>query len=97
MSGGSLEYVYCKVHNAVTDITAQAKTPLHRAFATHLVKVADALHDLEWVLSGDYGPGDEVASIEACLQEGAEFAVLIDDARKAHKALGDYLAQKEQS
>ena len=28
--------------------------------------VAKAAHDIEWVDSGDYGPGDEVAAIRAC-------------------------------
>jgi hypothetical protein len=36
----------------------------HRLWlAEHLELVATALHDLEWVDSSDYGPGDEVAAI----------------------------------
>lgn len=34
-------------------------------FAKLLRAVAKAAHDIEWVDSGDYGPGDEVESIRA--------------------------------
>jgi len=34
-------------------------------FAKLLRKVAKAMHDIEWVDSSDYGPGSEVAAIDA--------------------------------
>lgn len=65
MSGGSMNYLYSKVlHNA----EFPCDTPEREAFAKHLKLVAQALHDIEWVDSGDYGPGDENAAIAACLQ-----------------------------
>lgn len=36
-------------------------------FAALLNRVAKAAHDIEWVDSADYGPGDELAAIEAAL------------------------------
>lgn len=48
------------------DIEAdKVSEPFRRWFATHLRLVAEAMHDIEWVDSGDYGPGDEIKAIEA--------------------------------
>jgi len=33
-------------------------------FVEHLRLVSTAMHDIEWVDSGDYGPGDEVEALE---------------------------------
>ena len=64
MSGGSMGYLYSKLEYAEFD----EDTPHRKAFAAHLKLVAKALHDIEWVDSCDYGPGDENAAIEACLR-----------------------------
>ena len=63
MSGGSMEYLYQKVQDA----NFSDDTPHRKAFRTHLEKVAKALHDIEWVDSGDYGPGRENEAIMACV------------------------------
>jgi len=63
MSGGSMGYLYSKLQAAEFD----TGTPERAAFAEHLKLVAKALHDIEWVDSADYGPGDENAAIRACL------------------------------
>ena len=86
MSGGSLNYVYSSVDSAARDVKFRAEAPLHHAFATHLLKVAKALHDLEWVWSDDYDPGDEVEAIRAVLGEGAELEAATE---RAEKALAD--------
>ena len=66
MSGGSMNYLYSKVlHQSEFALD----TPEREAFAAHLKLVAQALHDIEWVDSGDYGPGDENAAIRACLSQ----------------------------
>ena len=67
MSGGSLEYVCYKVENAADEIRSRAETLSLKAFADHLDLVAKALHDVEWVFSGDYGDGDDEESIRAVL------------------------------
>ena len=36
-------------------------------FVEHLRLVSDAMHDIEWVDSGDDGPGDEVDALEKVL------------------------------
>ncbi len=63
MSGGSMDYLYSKIEWA----EFPTDTPERAAFAEHLKLVAKALHDIEWVDSCDYGPGDENAAILACL------------------------------
>ncbi len=68
MSGGSYDYAYYKVEGIASEIQRNADTPLRRAFAKHLERVAQALHDIEWVDSGDYGQGDEVEAIKAVIK-----------------------------
>lgn len=72
MSGGSLDYAQYKLDEIAEMVAARATTALHRAFAAHLVAVGKALHDLEWVWSCDYGPGDEVEAIRAVVAPSAE-------------------------
>lgn len=64
MSGGSMNYLYSKILN---DSEFPLDTPERIAFAAHLKLVAQALHDIEWVDSGDYGPGDENKAIRAAI------------------------------
>ena len=64
MSGASMNYLYSKL---LHDSDFEQNTPERKAFAKHIALVAQALHDIERVDSGDYGPGDEVAAINACL------------------------------
>lgn len=85
MSGGSMDYLYSRVQCA----DFREDTPLRRAFRAHLNLVAKALHDIEWVDSGDYGPGDEEAAIRACLPPGAELAAATQAARDALRDLED--------
>jgi hypothetical protein len=53
VSGGSLDYVYQRVEDAAQSIALRGDTPLQRAFAGHLTRVAEALYALEWAWSGD--------------------------------------------
>ncbi len=91
MSGGSLEYAYSKVGYIADDVESQARTPLHKAFASHLRDVANALRDLEWVLSGDYGPGDEIESIRKVVDKAKEVEVVTENAYVALKELREAL------
>lgn len=95
MSGGSLNYVYCQVESAAYEVGQRAQTTLQRAFATHLRLVAKALHDLEWVFSDDYGPGDEEEAIRAVLNEGAELEQATREAKAAYEVLGRLLDQSK--
>ena len=60
-----MNYLYSKLDDA----TFAKDTPERQAFARHLKLVIDALHDIEWVDSGDYGPGRENEAIRACLNK----------------------------
>jgi hypothetical protein len=64
MSGGSMNYLYIKLLSGADFVQ---DSPERVAFAEHLKLVAQALHDIEWVDSGDYGLGGEVQAIRACL------------------------------
>lgn len=84
MSGGSMNYVYSRLE---CDATFSENTPERRAFAKHLKLVIKALHDIEWVDSGDYGPGDDSEAIRACLAPGAVLDAAVEAAHAARKEL----------
>ena len=69
MSGGALDYACYKVQDVINSIPED--TIIRVAFKKHLRDVAEALHDLEWVLSRDYANGDEVKAIEKVLYRGS--------------------------
>lgn len=87
MSGGSLDYLYSRVNDAA-DLIAYSGEPLRCAFAEHLRKVAKALHDIEWVMSCDYGPGDDADAIRACIAPDAELAAASRQLVEALEAKG---------
>ena len=70
MSGGSWDYFY-KQLNDVADRLCAEQSPLRRAFGEHLRLCAAALHDIEWVDSGDYGKDDELIGIRRVLEDTA--------------------------
>ena len=72
MAGGELNYVYCHVEQCISDLEKRTISPLYAAFTDHLRKVSKALHDIEWVLSGDCGPGSEDAAIRDCITASNE-------------------------
>ena len=73
-----MNYLYSKLEYEATFST---HTPERVAFKKHLAKVAKALHDIEWVDSGDKSPGDENAAIRACLQSDAVLWTLVEQAK----------------
>jgi hypothetical protein len=90
MSGGSMNYLYSKLDY---DATFHTNTPERRAFKEHLVKVAKALHDIEWVDSGDYRTGDENAAIRACLSSEQLLESVIEQAKEALTNLREELVR----
>jgi hypothetical protein len=64
MSGGTMGFLYLRI---AAGLQFARNTPERRAFAEHLEKIAKALHDIEWVDSGDWVKGRENAAIQACL------------------------------
>jgi hypothetical protein len=91
MSGGSYDYISGRVEEAAGMVARRAdgapNESLRRAFAAHLELVSIALHDLEWVDSGDTSPGDEEAAIRKVISPEAELAMTVQRAEKALEAL----------
>lgn len=87
MSGGSLDYFYFRVQEIADEIRQRAETPLQLAFVKHLEDVATALHDIEWVFSGDYGEGREEEAINKVLGncKCAEKDIIIDKLKELSK------------
>ena len=97
MSGGSYDYLYNKIEDAAHQIGRGHKegetAMLRLAFADHLLLVADAMHAVEWVDSGDYGSGDEDDAIRACLAPGVVLAKATEEAERVYAALGTPLGK----
>lgn len=95
MSGGSLDYAYSRLESVADEILSRSERPEHRAFAGHLYLVASALHDLEWVWSGDYGRGDELKAINAVISPADTLQQAMRDAETAilHFAQGLQMAR----
>ena len=91
MSGGSLDYVCYKLDDAIEVIERRATTVLQIAFAAHLKDVSKALHDLEWVFSGDYGDGDDVEALRKVVNKEMELKAATEQAEFALKQLKDVL------
>ena len=66
MSGGSMDYLYSKIEFGAT---FSEDSPERKAFRKHLELVIKALHDIEWVDSGDYGYGRENEAILKCINK----------------------------
>ena len=66
MSGGHYNYLYRDI-DAFADAMLQDADPIRRAFGQHLVMVSQAMHDIEFVDSGDYAPGQEHKAIQKAL------------------------------
>lgn len=84
MSGGELDYLCYKINDAIDEcynykpaILKNEKWVKYYVFRTkeylrffkHLSKVSQALHDLEWVMSGDMSRGDEIEAIRAVMKK----------------------------
>ena len=92
MSGGSWEYLCFKIQDAA-DQLVHSKDPLRKAFGKHMSLVADAMHDIEWVDSGDKGHGDEIEAIRAVLEPNVSekvLPILIEDANALIEQLQEF-------
>lgn len=95
MSGGSLNYVYTYVEDAAREVNVRATCIEHRAFASHLRKVAKALRELEWVLSGDNAEGDEMSAIREVVSDTTILHEAIDRAKAIMEELREEVARIE--
>jgi hypothetical protein len=64
-----------------------SNNPLHVAFAKHLEKVSTALHELEWVLSGDTTSPEEEPAIRAVISPEDELNSAREEAETVLKNL----------
>jgi hypothetical protein len=88
MSGGSYDYACYKVGDFADSLERNAQgNPLRIAFVAHVRLVAKAMHDIEWVDSGDYGTGDDEAAIRAVLHPADEVNAAIGIAEEAERNL----------
>lgn len=76
MSGGSHDYLYYKVEEFAGSIAPRPVSARRQEFAKLLDLVAKAMHDIEWVDSGDYSPGDEDAALDTVFAWSANIASL---------------------
>jgi hypothetical protein len=79
MSGGSYDYVYGRIDDI--ELRNRETDPRRAAFQKLLKLVARAMHDIEWVDSCDYGPGDDHQAIDAVFSFLGADAVTIAKAR----------------
>ena len=86
MSGGSWDYFYGRLGDVALRLQCE-RDPLRKAFGSHLQECARALHDIEFVDSGDYSPGDEVKAIKAVLGSEGPALVLSESRKQAEAAL----------
>jgi len=63
MSGGSYDYIGFRIKDLREEIRHQ-DNPRRVAFAKLMGLIGDAMHQIEWVDSGDCSPGDEYAAID---------------------------------
>lgn len=92
MSGGSYDYACFKVENMAESLRHTNEDPRRAAFKKLLTLVADAMHDIEWVDSCDYGKGDDHAAIDACFAfMGADPSIITK--AHAYDALREQLKQ----
>lgn len=80
MSGGSYDYLCYKVQDAAEKLS-EDKIPYRKAFGLHLRLIAEALHDIEWTDSCDYGPGDDEKAIMACISKKKVLKASLNDAQ----------------
>ena len=94
MSGGSWDYAYSKFRDIGEQLEC-ARDPKRRALGKLVVKISKAMHDIEWVDSGDYGTGGEVAAIDEVIGPRAELETLVEDAKTVRAQIDEVLARIE--
>lgn len=97
MSGGSYQYAFGTVADCATEIRRRSGNDVLRlAFASHLELVAKAMHDIEWVDSGDTEHGSEYPAIEACFRgDGMVLAEVERQLAELGRVVADVKAARE--
>jgi hypothetical protein len=87
MSGGALGYASGHIESTIYEMGRHELTPKMRVFRKFLVKVAKAVHDVEWELSDNYGPGGSDKAVDAVLPDGFSLKCAIEEAEEAERNL----------
>ena len=80
MSGGSFGYSFREVES-MARFLLKCPQPYRKAFGRHLLDVAEAMHDVEYVESGDMSTGDEKEAIMKCITNRDVCDALLIDAQ----------------
>jgi hypothetical protein len=91
MSGGSWDYVYMKVEEVSISLRS-SKDPRRRALGLKVHLIAEAMHAIEWVDSGDESPGDEYEAIDKVISKTDLLEEAIFNAEACLKEIQDALA-----
>lgn len=92
MSGGSMDYLFSTIE---CRMNFHQDTPERKAFAKHMELVCAALHDIEWVDSCDYAPGNENAAILKCINHDSVLLAAIETAKDTLEKLEAAIVKAE--
>lgn len=94
MSGGSWDYVFYKFQD-VAEKLLNEQSPSRRALGKQVELIAAALHDIEWVDSGDYSANGDEDAIQAALGSNAKQIVLGELVSGVEVSINKFLAELE--
>ncbi len=95
MSGGSWEYFYNRLEDVADRLMLEPQGN-RKALGRQLKLAAKALHDIEWVDSGDCSDGDEDKAIEAALGKDSKALILhekISEAIRVREELDESISK----
>jgi hypothetical protein len=88
MSGGSWDYITHKFDDVANQLKSE-KDPLRRLMGQRVALLAKAMHDIEWVDSGDYSEGDDLEAINAFLWADSSQNIRDEIAAVVERTKGD--------
>lgn len=86
MSGGNWNYMYHQMDYASGRLL-ECKNPARKAFGDLMARCAKAMHDIEWVDSGDMGEGDDIEAIMKCITHEDVFKASVQELKDCVKKL----------
>src|SRR5687767_12504646 len=91
MSGGSWNYVF-RTFEEVGERLLLCNQLSRRTLGSLVLRIAKALHDIEWVDSDDFGPGQEEKAIDLALGISRDTMMLEQSLADAKRVLADLQA-----
>lgn len=90
MSGGALNYAEYKFKD-VAEGLLRSNEREHRVLGVHIMKLAEVIHEVEWVMSGDYAPGKDVEMIRNLLGDKQVTQYYIDELKSKISEAQDWI------